>query len=217
MIKRHETDVAAPVVKWLQDLHFDVYQEVSMGYGSRRADIIAVMKPIIWIVEVKTSFSLQVLEQAWKWTRMAHRVSVAVPWSKKPQFYDYLCKLMGIGLFEVEYNGMVNCRVDPPLHRRVASGLILKRIHEAQRTFAPAGNADGCFYTPFRGTVLELVQFVTSHPGCSLKEAINGIKHHYRTNATALSCVSKYIENGVIKEIRMEQDGRLRRLYVKTG
>ena len=75
-----ETDVAKVVVAWLRNQHWDVHQEVAPGGGgSPRADIVGVQGRRLYVVEVKTAFSLAVVEQAMGWLRSAHYVSVAVP------------------------------------------------------------------------------------------------------------------------------------------
>ncbi len=72
-----EVELARPVVAWLGDLGWEVFQEVSAG-GSV-ADIVARRGPVLWVVEVKRSLGLSLLGQAHAWKRRAHRVSVAVP------------------------------------------------------------------------------------------------------------------------------------------
>lgn len=70
-----ETELAQPVVEWLESQHWDVYQEVECPGGY--ADIVAVRDNYLWIIECKTSFSLKVVEQAMG--RRAHFRSIAIP------------------------------------------------------------------------------------------------------------------------------------------
>jgi hypothetical protein len=211
-----EVDVAAPVVAYLQDLKFDVYQEVNIP-GKGRADIVAVMGQLVWIIEVKASMSLAVLEQALNWKPFAHKVSVATPhpkWKHKT-FGARLCSQIGLGLFYVTRNNVCQEERHAPFTRKVYTGLVTKNIHEEQKTWGAAGNATHSYYTPFRGTVLALTEYVSQHPGCGLSEAIGGIKSHYKTNGTAKSCLVKYLENGIIDTIRMEREGKIIKLYLK--
>ena len=72
-----EADLAKVVVSWLNEQHWDVYQEVQIhGFGGV-ADIVAVQGPLVWVIECKTSLSLTVMEQASVWR--VHFRSVAVP------------------------------------------------------------------------------------------------------------------------------------------
>ena len=63
-----ELELAKSVVEWLQDQHWEVYQEVQRY--STTADIVAVQGPLVWVVECKTSLSIGVMLQASRW--MAH-------------------------------------------------------------------------------------------------------------------------------------------------
>jgi len=227
-MKIKESDIAKSVVDWLQDHHWEVYQEVEIDPSrtSSRADIVAKMNPVLWVIEVKTSFSLKVLEQAMFWTRYAHRVSIAVP-KKKGQWRSYssgrrdfeasLCKHFGIGLIEINVrkNNQVIESMEPKFRRKV-HWLLKKNLREEHKTWAEAGNDQNKYFTPFQLTVSDLVRFVSLHPGCHLKEAIDNIKHHYRTTSTARLCLSKYIQEGiVIDNIVMVPSGRYKRLYIK--
>ena len=83
--KMKETDIAKPVVSWLQDQGWTVYQEVEVKERGARADIVAIIEPKIWVIEVKRSYGLGVLEQALSWRSLSHYVSIAVPRGKRGQ------------------------------------------------------------------------------------------------------------------------------------
>src|ERR1700677_1998698 len=77
-----EAQLAATVVDWLKRGGWDVYQEVQLNSGGRRADIIAVdCLKRIWVIECKNAFSTHLVDQAlfWKEMGVADRVSVAIP------------------------------------------------------------------------------------------------------------------------------------------
>ena len=74
-----ETDLAKSVIAWLQDLKWEVYQEVQVFSYGPIADIVATFGAITWVVETKISFSLKVMSQAEQWTPFSNLVSVAVP------------------------------------------------------------------------------------------------------------------------------------------
>jgi hypothetical protein len=57
-----EADLAAVVVAWLEVLGGDVYQEVELLPRGIRADIVAKVHAELWIIEVKTSVSLALIE-----------------------------------------------------------------------------------------------------------------------------------------------------------
>ena len=100
----HETDVAASVVRWLEEFDWKVYQEVSLGSSARTVDIVAVRGPLVWAIECKVSLGLAVLEQAHSLLGLANYVSVAVQSRRRGEtgrFATKAMKDMGIGMFFV--------------------------------------------------------------------------------------------------------------------
>ncbi|MCL6599808.1 MAG: hypothetical protein K6T81_13895 [Alicyclobacillus macrosporangiidus] len=55
-----ETDLFEPVKKWLEERDFIVYSEVQFD---RRADVVGRLGNILVVVELKTSLSLDLIEQ----------------------------------------------------------------------------------------------------------------------------------------------------------
>ena len=200
-----EVELAARVVEMLS-LDHDVYQEVTTPAGV--ADIVARRGPVLWAIEVKKSLSLQVLGQALENAVYFNFVSVAVPSrgnrGKAGLAARTLLRDHGIGLILVGQYASEDQRA----RFNRGAGTKWVRLFEEQRTYAKAGNAEGARYTPFRGTRDALVSHVQRFPGCTVREAMTSIKHHYHTLSTAMSCARNYIQTGVIKEIRLE-DGKL--------
>jgi Holliday junction resolvase len=71
------------VIDWFTERGWDVYQEVQIQSGYPVADIVAVMGLRVWVVECKTTLTLDLMAQAFHWQRYAHWVSVAVPETKR--------------------------------------------------------------------------------------------------------------------------------------
>jgi hypothetical protein len=212
-----EVELAAPVVAWLEDLRWDVYQEVS-AYG-RTADIVAVQGPLIWVVEAKRSLSLAVLDQAWHWRTWAHYVSVAVPVSKRPisAFAGRCLAQEGIGLIKAKNPALTVWErpvielMPAKLHRQIVEGL-REKLDPAQKTYAQAGSRNGA-WSPFKGTCDRLRHYVQAQPGATLKEAVGAIKTHYQTPGAARASLARWIHEGVVPGVRCERDGRVLRLY----
>src|SRR5687767_1484846 len=91
-----EQQVGAVVVAWLEALGADVYQEVECAGGV--ADVVARRGAELWVVEVKTSFSIALLFQAMDRRRTAHRVFIAAPYSKNIRDVTAVCEELGIGV-----------------------------------------------------------------------------------------------------------------------
>jgi hypothetical protein len=210
-----ERNVAAPVCDYLRDMGWDVYEEVCAIAG--RADIVGVKGRLVWVIEAKARMCLQLLGQTKRWLPYAHFVSVVVQGQKYGHqrndgdvFADGALEGMGAGKFEYKFHPLASweeClreKIKPEFRRKVDASLILSRLHEKQKTVGLAGSRGGGYYTPFRGTCDALLDYVKHHNGCSLKSAIDSIKHHYRSPGTAVNCMRSYIDKGIVKCIRNE-------------
>ena len=211
-----EQQVAEVVVTYLEDLGADVYQEVECGTGV--ADIVAVVAHELWIVEVKTSLSLALLLQAMDRRVDATRVYVAAPHTRHLWDIRDLCDELGLGLLTVRCGNVESTwREDQPdVQMHVPSrrwnrrpSALRARLRPEHKTSAKAGAPGGAGrWTPWRDTCRQLAVLVKAQPGITLKEAIDTIKHHYRSAASARTSLAKWISDGKIDGVRLE-GGRL--------
>jgi hypothetical protein len=217
-----EEEFAAGVIAWLEDLKWDVYQEVEAYCMGSIADIVAVQGPVVWIVETKLAFTPEVLWQATRWHNWAHYVSVAVPsLGRKNERFRVLeryCRQNGIGvLTPLTYDRKAfdfTEEVKPEFVRR--PGMVDKVkvcLTQERKTYAKAGNADGRRYTPWKATCDAVARKVKQSPGITMKECIDGMKHHYSSNSCARNSMAKWIEAGKVEGVRSERDGKFLRLY----
>ena len=204
-----EVELAAHVLAWLRGRGWAVHQEVEMGRGGPRCDLVAVRGTRVWAIECKTGVGLAVLEQAHQWLPHAHRVSVATRRSRNA-FAARVLRDYGVGWLAVAGPGRVRPVVAPAERRRISQDLIRSLVEE-QRTFAPAGNARAHFWSPWKATVAEIQTWSAAHPSASFADLVRGIRHHYRTAATARSCLRRHIEDGLVPGVRLVREGgRLR-------
>ena len=206
-----EVELAAHVVAWLSGRGWSVHQEVEMGRGGPRCDLVAVRGKLLWAIECKTGVGLAVLEQAHQWLPHAHRVSVATRRTRSP-FAARVLRDYGVGWLSVAPAGRVRPVVAPSERRRISERLVRSLVDE-QRTFAPAGNARARFWSPWKATVAEVQAFVAAHPAAPFADLVRGIHHHYRTAATARSCLRRHIEDGLVPGVRLERDGGRLRIW----
>lgn len=218
-----EVDLAAVVVEHFLDLDFEVFQEVRAGSAGPVADIVLRQGHALHIIEVKRSASLAVLGQAARWRRQpaAHRVSVAVPLSPRSVGADGLvaaCSALGIGLYSVsthrcDYAPALRVVVRPTFLRlRPKLSLSIGRwLREEHKTWAPAGSTSGAF-SPFKATCRDAARFVAQYPGCTLRELVAGIRHHYATDTTARGALSQWIQADKVPGIE-KRGHRPMRLY----
>lgn len=134
MGKLRETDLYSPVKAWLEAKGFEVKAEVGA------ADVVARRgedDPLI--VELKTGFSLTLLQQAVARQRVSDWVYVAVPrWSGRTGWRTFkgnvgLCKRLGVGVLSVRLeDGHVQAHCDPvefrPRKSRTRKGALLKEF-----------------------------------------------------------------------------------------
>jgi len=218
-----EVDVATPVVAWLQNNNWEVYKEVE-GPGGR-ADIVAIRRTskgslVTWVVEVKTSASLTLLDQAVNWISCSHYVSIATPVLKNcNKIVRLTCFNYGIGHFEVKCSGEhgeIRGVKYPSLHRNkhAVAQLWKDRLYESQK-LSIAGNNKNQYWSKYRETCRMLAEYVSTHQGCGLKEAIDNTNHHYASTQSARSCLLDLLKKDVVYGLRGEFVGKEIKLYTK--
>ncbi|HEY8097148.1 MAG TPA: hypothetical protein VIE65_13780 [Methylobacter sp.] len=204
-----ETEVAASVVAWLEGNNWDVYQEVDA------IDIVAVRGSLIWAIECKTTMGFDVLEQAIRRRSLVNSVFVATPPKDKSRVAKLACSVSGIGWIVVT-RSYLNIECYPAFQRRI-TGNLRSQLRPEHKTFSKAGSPTGKRWTPFKETCRGFIAVIESCPGIELKEALKRFKHHYKSDSAAARSLSEYILSGVIKGIRMEQQGRSIQLYLIGG
>lgn len=223
-----EQELARPVVRWLQQLRYDVFQEVSTGSGV--ADVVATQGRLLLTVETKLSLNFDVIAQACAWRPYAHLSYVAVPagvrYSDGRRLAEHVCKMLGVGVLLVYHSTTpqagfnsrtVHEQVKPMLARSAAHDHIRRWLRPEQKTgeFGEAGASGGGHYTNFKGTARALGRLVKSEPGIELSKVIEQIDHHYATPASARTHLAQWIERGIIEGIELRREGRKLRLYPK--
>lgn len=223
-MKRKETDVGTVVTAYFQERGFETYQEVTLSLGDRRADLVADCPKLLVIVECKTSLSLDVIAQARAWRDIAHLSYVAVPRIAKSygrggdarRTAHDVCRHFGVGVIQVDSGSYCEEVVRPALNRRAMPELMRRVLHDGHKT-SVAGQAGGGHWTPFRETCDGVRAFVGKNPGCTLRELIAGIQHHYKRDSTAGSCLSGWIRAKKVSGVEVRDDGRLQRFYLNAA
>lgn len=177
MTEKAETTVAAVAVLWLRERGWDVHQEVETHDG--RADIVAVnAQNHLWIIEVKTRLTLDLVGQAIAQKGCAHYVSVCVPTARGrgQDVVEDVLRREGIGLLmslgddirediapRVTLGHMALERMNwrRRWNQREWSFLevhaeritqLRRRLCEETRTFAEAGNASSRYWSSWKET-----------------------------------------------------------------
>jgi len=203
-----ETELAEQMIKILDDGDFEIFQEVQIyeGIGSPVVDIVAKQGNILWSIETKTSFSMDVLAQAFWNKRYFHYSSVCISHkndSKARQFAFRVASKFGIGVFVIWPDGASREIEKAKFNRKAFTSQI--KLNEQQKTYAKAGNNNGSRWSPFQQTKENLIRYVTKNEGDRLSSLVAEISHHYNTPSTAAGCIRQWINNGVIKELRIDR------------
>jgi hypothetical protein len=208
-----ETELAKNFVEYLSC--YDLYYEVECSSG--RIDIVALNGSIRMAFEVKTNFNFKVLEQAINNLPYFHYSYIAVPYFRGGHIQDKICRDYGIGLLTCNayewMSGNVEERVKGKLNRHPDNKFSRIVLTEANKKNIPGmSGSEGGRMTPFRQTVENLVKYIEYHKGCSLKEAIENINHHYTSFAGAKSTIYNWIRSEVITEVELIDE----KLYLKS-
>lgn len=210
-----------PLVAWLRDQKWEVYQEVKTDAGGKVADIVAAQGPLLWLIECKVNFGLAVMEQAWEWQwrGYVHQVSLATPRGGN-RFTTHVLKQCGIGQISISELGGVKELIRPVLQRRAPQAGRMREIlapHKGIENPAPAGSPSGSYgyrVSAFEGTCHAVRAAVRANPGIAMKELIALIgRGHYADVSSARSNLARWAELGYIDGVTTEREGRKLRLY----
>ncbi|KAF0197606.1 MAG: hypothetical protein FD169_208 [Bacillota bacterium] len=158
-----ETDLFPPVAEYLLQLGFTVRSEV------RGCDITAVKDNELVIVELKTSFSIDLLIQATTRQRAADTVYVAIPRPAKGlkgkhwQGVVHLVKRLELGLLLLSFTGSkarVEVAVDPSSFTRKSGGqsrkAILSEIAGRSQDYNQGGSTRQKLMTAYRENAIQI-------------------------------------------------------------
>lgn len=160
-----ETELYGPVKTWLEEQGFEVKAEVGA------ADVVACRAdedPVV--VELKTGFSLTLLQQAVARQRLSDWVYVAVPrWKGKSAWRSFkanvgLCKRLGIGVVSVNLlDQTVHVHADPaefrPRKSKPRKGALLKEF-ERREGDPNLGGTNGKIVTAYQQEAERCLMFL---------------------------------------------------------
>ncbi len=197
---KSESKLAEKVIVWLQEQHWDVYQEVQFRRYSGIADIVAVRNGYLWIIETKLALTFTVMEQAWSWR--AHFRSAAIPKARSTRgrwaAEKFARESLKIGILEISEEGYINENIPAPLMREFhqRSKEMIGDLREEHKTYAIAGSRNGGYFTPYRSTMIEVEMFIRNHPGCTLKQIMDSLsRHHYSSKYSARTGIRAGLAN----------------------
>jgi len=204
------------VMEWLTKQGWEMYQEVSLGYGDARADLVGKKDGGLLVVECKMSMSIAVLDQAlmWKHWGYAHLVAVAVPSRSSARIHRQhinVTRALEIGLMEVHHSfgedQIVSWHGDGYKHEAGRASELENLLHPLQNHYGKVGTGE--YFTAFRLTCDQLVVYVRKHPGCTMAAAVEKINHHYASDKSAAHALGSWVGYKHLTEIEWGKDGKL--------
>lgn len=194
----------------LESLGYTTYAEVCFkGGGNIRCDMYARFETLdneltgqTILFEAKLLFNLKVIHQCYEWKlkNAANFNYIIVPSSthrdlKARKFAREICRLLGIGVMEVNVNvGTYQVTVKPVFY----SNPKIPKLYEEQKA-STASNSDNSFVTPFKITVKRINDYMEGKDRVLLTELVKNIKHHYKGDIKCIRNIRFNIEEKVIK------------------
>lgn len=191
-----ESDLFEPVKKWLEEREYEVFSEVEVPSASGRIDVVGKKKPAYCAVEMKTSLSLELVDQAVKRRQAFHYIYIAIPKRKKeiPFFIERILmkEKIGILLIDVKY-GNVSCCLPARFNRPIFSTKYSKLesiLTEEHKTWLKGGSNGGGYVTPYKLTMERVKEYLygerykwaSVHEGDEGWRSINNILDHCETH-----------------------------------
>ncbi|WP_135504581.1 DUF2161 domain-containing phosphodiesterase [Roseovarius aestuariivivens] len=169
MGKDAETLLYAPVKSWLESCGYAVKAEIGP------ADVVGLRPGAVpVVVELKSGFSLTLLQQAVARQALSDQVYVAVPrWKGRPGWRAFkgnigLCRRLGLGVLSVRLDdGFVQCHCDPaPFRPRKAPKKRDRLLAEfaARRGDPNTGGTRGPIETAYKQDAMTCARFLLSGP-----------------------------------------------------
>lgn len=227
-MKEHE--LGEQMLVWLQEEYpdWDIYQEISLGNARKRADIVLVKSDLVWVIELKTSLSLSVIQQAYEWQVDYRGVAVPKVMSKSARksrrwWGSYMARQMEIDLFEIGETYVDKfSRIMPSIKHKPSYTWQKDKLLNVINTgltegFAEAGTK-GTYWTPYKQSMIEIREYLRENPGRSVYEIVEDLgKLHYSSERSARSTLLQRLQGIESGWCRVDRDARPYRFYVKEN
>ena len=185
---KKETDMYVHVKALLEKMEYVVYSEVMHPRSTRRADVVGRKDSTITVVEMKTSLSMDLIEQAYLWQPYANHTYIAIPLRKRhiPLFVDKVLGDLGIGVIEVSNWGarITKSSGYHEIRGHIDWNEVLLPEHQ---TFVEGGTSGGGYVTPYRLTMVRIQEFMSDKDWITVKEILEHCKTHYSSPRGSLT------------------------------
>lgn len=200
-----ETDLFPPLKVWLEHLDYEVYTEVQSSLTGGRADIVAVSGPVVTVIEMKTSLSLELIGQAMRWRPYANFVYIAVPYSdKRTHHAQQILRREGNGLIQIDlkkdYRPVSN-PLKANFNRRINNHIRESLVEDHKQL--PGGHAGGGYVTEYSQTIKRVKDYLNSwyvrtemDGWATIGDILAHCETHYSSPKASLSGAIRKFEGG---------------------
>jgi len=177
------------VKELLEEMGYEVFSEVQPSFTFRRADVVGYNKPAVCIVEMKTSLTMDLIQQAYQWLPYAHYVYIAIP-KRVKGIHDFVFKVLkgfGIGIIEVDWFTDVSLKAK--FNRPVLKKDWDNELLPEHKTWLDGGSSGGGYVTPYKLTMSKVRSYLErKYPRwVPLSEILEHCETHYRSPKNSLS------------------------------
>lgn len=189
-----------PLKEYMENLGYEVYPEIEVGWN-KRADIIGRNSPAICIVEMKTSLSMELLDQAIRWIPYAHYIYIAIPERKKdiPVIVRRVLSQHKIGILEVSsYKWQkVHDSLPARFNRPRLNTNWDKYLTPLHKTWDIQGGAvQGGHLTPYKRTIHHVRNYLArQRDWVYMKDILEHCETHYASPKNSLSNALRKFEH----------------------
>ena len=220
-----ESDLFNPIKEWLEDRNYEVFAEVAAFRG--RADVVGRINKCICVVEMKTSLSLDVIEQAINWKPYAHYIYIAIPKRKTPirHFLEVLLRNQRIGILEVDKRGWIYQSSRAYFNRPYMLDKGSKRydwdniLKEEHKTWLVGGSAGGGYVTDYKITIEKVKTYLRRQKEwVSINDILDHCETHYGSPKSSLASALLKFENEwcEVEKIGRRNHYRMKEKYKKN-
>jgi hypothetical protein len=198
-----ESKMFQPIRTWLLSLGYEVWAEVPYPYGCGVCDIVAKKDDYIIAIEMKTSLTWTVIEQALLSQLFADESYAAV--ATRPRSHSKMRD--GIGLLIV--NGGIGIIISPSKNERFLIPNYKSKMLERLSHMEPAGEEDRAGIPqlagegPAQDCYKRVEQFRADNPGVKWKDIFRAVPNHYSSYRSMQGALKKSSPEAV--EIRKFQ------------
>lgn len=212
-----EAELAAAFRKWKGLEGFTHHPEVEIVRGEAIVDLVLVKGRFAAGFEFKTTLSADVIRQAFFWTQHADKVSIVVPAPRGKRNIEKRMKIMpvlqqlGLGLIQMPDAETVEVVLEAMRQPAGRSAKLIEMCRpEHDELGTPGSPGGGQRFTRFSLTVRNLQFYVHANPGCTIKEAVRHIEHHWQSKSLAIQRLQAMAHEGKLDGIQtMESVGQL--------